>query len=309
MFVGGVVGVLVALVVWRTMHIRRLTALSMSRRTLGPDGIVVGGNGFVLERPNAPAVLLLHGAGDTPQTLRYLADELYARGFHVAAPLLPGHGRRVEDFARVTADALLEASRANYRDLRATHSWVAVIGLSMGGALAVSLAAESPEMPALALIAPYLEMPPKIARAAELSWAWGWLSPVVASSEGLSILNPDEAKRNLAYGIFTVGALRALRTVVRRASASLPQVVVPTLIVQSRTDNRINPSVAEHALARLSATDKRLEWITGAAHVITVDYGHERVVTMASDWMSRHASAEFGAVNERRSANRRSSLE
>ena len=297
MFFGSIVALVVALAVWRRMRIRRLTALSMNRRALGPDGIVIGGNGFVLERPNAPAILLLHGAGDTPQTLRYLADDLYARGFHVSAPLLPGHGRRIDDFARVTANALLDASRTHYRELNATHSWVAVIGLSMGGALAVILAAESPEMPALALIAPYLQMPPKIERAAELSWAWGWLTPVVASSEGLSILNPDEAKRNLAYGIFTVGALRALHSVVLRASASLSSVVVPTLIVQSQTDNRIDPSVAERAFAQLPATDKRLEWITGAAHVITVDYGREHVIALASDWMLRHAAAHFETLD------------
>lgn len=289
MLLAGGVAVVVALAVWRTVHIRQLTALSMARRRLGPDGVVIGGNGFALERPNAPAILLLHGAGDTPQTLRYLASDLHARGFHVEVPLLPGHGRSVADFARVTADALLDASRQHYRELTSTHPWVGVIGLSMGGALAVSLAAESPEMPALVLIAPYLAMPPKIERAAELSWLWGWVSPVLASTEGLSILNPDEAKQNLAYGIFTVGALRALRTIVRRAFSLLPNVAAPTLIVQSRTDNRIDPSVAERALARLGAHEKRLEWITGAAHVITVDYGYERVVTLAGDWMTRHA--------------------
>jgi carboxylesterase len=291
-FVAGV-ALVVALVVWRSMRIRRITDTCMSRRRLGPDGIIIGGEGFVLERANAPAILLLHGAGDTPQTLRYLANELYLRGFHVHAPLLPGHGGSVSDFARVTADALLEASRNSYRELVSTHSWVAVIGLSMGGALAVSLAADSPEMPALGLIAPYLAMPARIARAAELSWLWGWLSPVIGSSEGLSILDPDEAKRNLAYGIFTVEALRALHTIVQRASVSLARVVAPTLIVQSRTDNRIDARVAEDALARIGATDKRLEWITGAAHVITVDFGHERVIAMVADWMSRHAPAQF----------------
>jgi len=297
MLLAVLIAAVAAVAVWRRVHIRRLMEFSASRRTIGANGIVVGGDGFVLERANAPAILLLHGAGDTPQTLRYLADELYSRGFHVRAPLLPGHGRRIDDFARVTADELLDASRASYRELRSSHSWVAVIGLSMGGALAVILAAESPDMPALGLIAPYLDMPPTIARAAELSWIWGWLTPVVASTDGRSILNPEEAKQNLAYGIFTVGALRALQTVVRRASASIPHVAVPTLIVQSRTDNRIDPSVAEKAFAKIASSDKRLEWITGAAHVITVDYGYEQVIALAVEWMTRHAPAQIPSAN------------
>ena len=293
MLLAGGIAVVIALAVWRNVHIRRLTNLSTGQRRLGADGIVIGGEGFVLERPNAPAILLLHGAGDTPQTLRYLANDLHARGFHVKAPLLPGHGRSVADFARVTADALLGASREHYRELTSTHAWVGVIGLSMGGALAASLAAESPQMPALGLIAPYLDMPPKIAKAANLAWLWGWLTPVVASSEGRSILNPDEAQQNLAYGVFTVNALRALREIARQAFASLPDVVTPTLIVQSRTDNRIDPSVAERAFARLGASEKRLEWITGAAHVITVDYGYEQVLTLAGEWMQHHAPPRF----------------
>ena len=39
------------------------------------------------------------------------------------------------------------------------------------------------------------------------------------------------------------------------------------------------------ALNRLAAREKRLEWITGAAHIITVDYGRERVIDLLASWM------------------------
>ena len=83
---------------WRSRQFRAMTELTLRRRTRGPDGIVIGGESFVLRNDGAPAVLLLHGAGDTPQTMRYLGDALYARGFHVAAPLLPRHGRSLSEF-------------------------------------------------------------------------------------------------------------------------------------------------------------------------------------------------------------------
>src|SRR5689334_3891023 len=112
---------LIAGAIWRSRHLKVLEALTYERRRLGDDGIVVGGGPFVLARADAPAVLLLHGAGDTTQSLRYLATALHARGFHVAVPLLPGHGRTVRDFNRVTADALTNAARANYDAVHATH--------------------------------------------------------------------------------------------------------------------------------------------------------------------------------------------
>jgi carboxylesterase len=280
---------LVAALWWRARHLRAVAALSTARRNLGPDGVVVGGEGFVLRRDGAPAILLLHGAGDTPQTLRYVAGALFTRGFHVVAPLLPGHGRSIRDFQQVTADALTIAARASYDELVASHGWVAVVGLSMGGALAVQLAASNAQLPALGLIAPYLAMPVRIECAANLAPVWGPLFPVVRAGDGVSVLDPDERDKNLAYGVFTPGALRALRDTVRRAASQLPAVVAPTLMIQSRQDNRISVADAERAFRLLGARDKHLEWITGAAHVITVDFGRDVVITQLAAFLESHA--------------------
>jgi carboxylesterase len=273
---------------WRTKYLRAMTAVTLAHRRLGPDGVVIGGEGFVLERTGAPAVLLLHGGGDTPQTLRYLATDLHAAGFHVSVPLLPGHGRSLADFMRVTASDLTAAAAAAYRDLATTHEWVGVIGLSMGGALAVQIAAGNSELPALGLVAPYLAMPPWIERGARLSWLWGWIVPVVRSGDGVSILNPVERQRSLAYGVFTAAALRALQLTVHRAAMVLPRVTAPTLVVQSREDNRISVAAAERAFARLGSREKRLDWVTGVAHIITVDFGKDKVNAALIAWMQSH---------------------
>src|SRR5437879_12903815 len=102
MLIGILVVVVVVAAALRERRIGALTALTINRRRLGPDGIVIGGEGFVLARERAPAVLLLHGAGDTPQTLRYVAEHLHAKGYHVLAPALPRHGRSVGEVRRVT---------------------------------------------------------------------------------------------------------------------------------------------------------------------------------------------------------------
>jgi carboxylesterase len=291
MLLGLLVVIVVVLAAMRERRIGALTALSMTRRRLGADGIVIGGAGFTLEREKAPAVLLLHGAGDTPQTLRYLGEYLHERGFHVEAPLLPGHGRSLRDFMRVRADDLTQAARNAYRDLRQRHEWTAIIGLSMGGALAVQVAAEVPDLPVLGLAAPYLEMPRRIARAARIAWLWGPLVPIVESSDGLSVFDADERGKSLAYGVFTASALHALYETVRRASLKSPGVTAPTLVVQSCEDNRISVGAAERSFARIGATEKRLEWISGASHVITVDFGRERVFELLASWLEKHGGA------------------
>ena len=275
----------VALVLIVRLSRRRAWSAVQSSHRVGPDGVVVGAAGFELARPDAPAVLIFHGAGDTPQTVRYLAEELYARGFHVVAPLLPGHGRTIREFSNITADALTNAAFESFHALREGHSWIGIIGVSMGGALAVQVAAATPDLPALGLVAPYLAMRSRALRLARTSRIWGVFVPAFASSEGFSIRDPDERKKSLAYGAFTAGALRALYTTVQRAVGALPRVAAPTLVIQSREDNRIGIEDAERAFARLGAREKRLEWITGAAHIITVDYGRERVIELLASWM------------------------
>ena len=271
---------------WRRSHIRRLERDCLARRPLGPDGIIVGAGPFELQASSDRAVLLVHGGGDTPQTLCYLADVLRARGYAVRAPLLPGHGRTIRHFTDVTADAWLDAVRDEYRALRTRCPWVGVIGVSMGGALAVQLAAEvGGELPVLGLVAPYLSVPSRIRRAARLAPIWRMMTPYVRSTFGRSIHDPTEEAKNLAYGIFTPAALCALITTADRASALLSRVTAPTLVIQSREDNRIATEACEQSFRALGAREKRLVWVEGAGHIITVDYGRERVCSELVDWM------------------------
>lgn len=291
MWLGAVALVVVAASWWRARHMRAMNARTMVHRRLGPDGVVIGGEGFELARPGAPAVLLLHGGGDTPQTLRYLADELYSRGFHVTAPLLPGHGRTLREFGRVTADDFSAAAASSYAALRSAHDWVAVIGLSMGGALAAQLAADNASLPALGLIAPYLSMPRPIEWAARLAPAWRFVAPAINAGDDSSIRDPLERERGLAYGVFTAAGLIALRDTMRRGVAALPRISAPTLMIQSREDNRIDAAAAERSFALVGARDKRLEWVSGAGHVITVDFGRDVVNSRLAAFMEAHARA------------------
>ena len=273
----------------------RLRDETLRRLPVGVDGIIPGAEAFELARgAEAPAILLLHGGGDTPQTLRYLAEYLHARGYHVHVPLLPGHGRAITDFSRVAAEDWMESARTAYRDLTHAHPWVGVGGLSMGGALAVRLAAEVRTLPALALLAPYVAMPSRISLAARLSLLWGVAVPYVSAVDpaaARSIHDHEEAARSLGYGVFTPAALRALRATVAHAIDALPNVTCPTIMIQSREDNRVPAPVAQRAFERIGASDKELVWVTGAGHVITVDYGRDRVFQIVGDFFDRHRGA------------------
>lgn len=230
-------------------------------------------------------MLLLHGFGDTPQSLHYLAADLHARGYDVRAPLLPGHGRTVEALDATSHTEWLALARAELAAMRARCRWVALGGLSMGGALAAVLAAEVRDVPALVLLAPYLRMPRLVRWAAATHVVWSRRVGPIRAAAPESIQDPVERAAGLGYGAVTGRAVHELATVARMARRALPRVVAPTLIVQSEEDNRVPVRVARRALAALGATHKRLVLVRGAGHIITVDYGRERVFQEVRDWL------------------------
>ena len=264
--------------------------------------ILPGAGTIDLQEGGSHGVLLLHGFGDTPQTLALLARRLRKSGYSVLVPLLPGHGRSQESFGNSRAREWIAAAKDAYIDMRARHDAVAVVGLSMGGALAVLLASEQREIPALVLIAPYLGMPRLLRVAAATHWLWGRLAGQVNARDPRSIRDPIEREKNLAYGTVTGRELHELSSVVRRARESLAKVHAPTLIIQSREDPRCSPAVVEYTLRTLGSKEKKLVWTEGAGHIITVDYGRERVFTEVERWLSTHRSPGAAAATRNRAA-------
>ena len=250
--------------------------------------VIRGAQTIDLQEEGSPGVLLLHGFGDTPQTLALLARKLHKSGYSVYAPLLPGHGRNMEAFGKSRATDWISGARSALAAMRVRHTSVSIVGLSMGGALAVLLAAELDELPALVLIAPYLGMSRALRLAASTHRAWERFVGEVNSRDPRSIRDPIEREKNLAYGAITGRALFELSKVVKRARKSLRDVKAPTMIIQSREDPRCPPEVAEFALKALGAKDKKLIWTEGAGHIITVDYGRERVFTEVEHWLRTH---------------------
>lgn len=273
---------------WRALSARRVERDYAARNVRGRDGVVAGAESFTLPGTNGRALLLLHGSGDSPQTLRYLGERLNAAGYTVHAPLLPGHGRSPREFARVSAAAYTHAARAALDTLRGRHGWLGVVGLSMGGALAAQLAAESGDVRVLVLLAPYLEGTAQVRWARRTARVWGLVQPYVDARGELSVHDPVARAASYAYGIVAPNALRALLDTAARGRAALPDVDVPTLVIHSRADNRIPDAIATAATAALRAPTER-HWVAGCGHVITVDYCKDAVADLVLAFLARQA--------------------
>ena len=256
--------------------------------------IIPGAEPIELAGASDRGVLMLHGFGDTPQTLDLLARRVNAAGFYVRAPLYPGHGRTPEEFFKSRAGEWVECARHSLAGLRRQCSSISVVGLSIGAAIAALLAAEFAEMRAMVMLAPYLGMPWSVRVAAFTHRLWEPFVGSVSAQLPGSIRDPSEREKNLGYGVVSGRSLRELATIVDRGRRALKNVRCPALVIQSREDPRLRPRIAEVVMQELGSGTKKLIWLRGCGHIITVDYCREKVFEECLAWLSSWADRPSG---------------
>lgn len=249
------------------------------------DGIIAGAEPRTYGAQGGRAALLIHGYNDSPASLDGIARRLHAAGWTVRLPLMPGHGRALRAFDAWSAEELIAQARDEYDQLRATHGTVVVGGLSMGGAIATWLAAET-EADGLILYAPMLFVPKPMEVAVSTARLWGLVTKYVSGGGRRSIHDPEAQERMIAYGCSTRRSLEALDRIAKETAVRLGFVHEPTLVIQSEEDNRLPREQSEHAFARIGAKDRTVIWTKGAGHVLTVDYGWEAVAERTVEWLS-----------------------
>lgn len=207
------------------------------------------------------------------------------------APALRGHGSTLQALTKARAAEWVADSRNALEQLRAHCSTVAVIGQSMGGALATILAAES-RVDALVLLVPFLELAPRGLAIARFHRIVSLFNPYLRSRSDSSILDPIARRNALGRGIATPRLVHELSLVVRQARRSAKHISVPTLVIHSRRDPRISITSAEESFRRLASPTKRLEWAERSGHVLSVDHDRDWVATRALEWLDAHAPAK-----------------
>lgn len=271
----------------RSQNIRVFESHNAKKRPVGANGIVVGAEPILLQGSASHAVLLMHGFGDTPQSVRPLADALNAAGWTVNAILMPGHGRPLRDYAAANADDWIAHAEQSYRELKSKYQTVVVCGISMGAAMTSILAAAHPEITSIVMLAPYLVMPQDMQVKTFLARATSFVVPYHENVGGDRSIHDSEARsRTLGTGVVTGRSLNGLRLIATRAQAAIPNVRARVLYLQSREDNRINAHDAEVQFARLGSAVKEQRWLTGCGHIITVDYCKDEVARQVIAWFA-----------------------
>jgi carboxylesterase len=277
--------VVVAAWAQRALRARLRERRFRARFAVKPDGVIAGAEPRTFGSHTGRALLLLHGYNDTPASLDAVARRVNEAGWTVRLPLLPGHGRSLRAFDAWTANEVIAQARDEYAALSATHHTVVVGGISMGGAVATWLAAET-DADGLLLFAPMLFVPAQMQVAVSTARLWALFTKYLAGGGRRSIRDPDAQGRMIAYGCSTRRSLEALERIAKGTAVRLGFVHAPTLVMQSEEDNRLPHEQSVHAIARIGAKDRTVIWTKGAGHVLTVDHGWSDLADRTVAWLS-----------------------
>lgn len=223
-------------------------------------------------------ILLIHGFTSTPATLFYLREKFVSLGYTVSSPLLAGHGKKPEDLIYTSwQDWLSEVEKA-YAKLAQHCTKIDVIGHSLGGVLALQLAAALSKQTHSALQSLFLINPAVfpiplldlLGRTGVLfllnSLHIQWL-PFCRINANIKKANA----REIVYSRIPVHAYLELYRCMLSTQTLLGQLKVPVTIFQSHKDAVVPVKRTQEILNRLGSKQKEIIWYKNSYHVIPID--------------------------------------
>ena len=241
--------------------------------------------------PPAPApagtVLLLHGFTGSPWEVRPLGESLAARGFHVEAQLLPGHGATPEAMEGLTwRDWVHAADAALTSAVRAAGGPVALAGLSMGSLLSLLLASRRPaDVTGVVLLAPVVRFRALDARLLRAVRATPLrrVFPRWVNKRTTDLSLEEERARAPLLPRYPLARVLDLITLQDLAWLAAPQVRCPALVVAAAHDHVVALPGVEELVQRLPAA--RLLVLQRGWHIIPRDADRALAATEAASFL------------------------
>ncbi|WZB73193.1 alpha/beta fold hydrolase [Achromobacter xylosoxidans] len=250
-------------------------------------------------------VLLIHGLGGTQYDLGAMHKILRRAGVETHALTLPGHGAAPEDLIGVRAESWLDAVTAKYREVAGRHDTLHVMGMCLGGLLAVELCKRENHRKGrlVSLAAPV--------------FIDGWSTPwyrglrhlvyrIPGLADGMRVEEEEpyglknelvrsivkakfERGENFHYRWVPLSCVREVDRLRGWVMRGLDAIACPTLIMHAHEDE-LTSARSAHFL-RDGIADSRLVLLDNSYHMICVDNDRDRVAAEVLRFMDRVAEA------------------
>jgi len=234
-------------------------------------------------------VLVQHGFTGNPASMRPWAEDLAARGYAVEMPLLPGHGTRWQDLNKATWADWVATVEGALDKLSSENDAVVAVGLSMGGALCLRLAADHGEqLAAIVVVNPAVDTLRKDVRLLPL------LKHVVPGMPGIANDIKKPGADEHGYPTTPLRAAASMFAGYADLRRDLPRITVPVLFFRSAEDHVVDIASSRALHARLSSTDFEERVLEDSYHVATLDHDAPRIFAESAEFIERVTAAQQG---------------
>ncbi|MDR6989438.1 carboxylesterase [Paenarthrobacter nitroguajacolicus] len=231
-------------------------------------------------------VVMSHGFTGSPHSVRPWAEHLAAAGYAVRLPLLPGHGTTWQDMATRSWREWHRAVDDAYLELAAECDYVFSTGLSMGGTLALRIAATRP-VAGTVVVNPGLVLDdPRAVIVAALKYVVK-TTPAIAND----ILKPDQNEG--AYARTPVAAAHQLKKMYKDTAAILPRITSPVRVYKSTVDNVISTASLDFLRSRVNAPVD-VSYLGNSYHVATLDNDAPEIFAGTVEFIQKTVAALAG---------------
>jgi len=227
----------------------------------------------------AVGVVVVHGFTANPIGTRPLGLRLAAAGYSVEVPLLPGHGTSARDLARTRYADWRHTVLNAVATLGRGCDRIVIVGHSMGGSIALDLAAHGAD-PLAGLVtinSLVLDRQEVLAKAAPVLQ---YVVPFVPR-DAAGMPTDDLAKPGVdehAYAWVSSRAAQSYIAELPNIRAGLARITCPVLVVTSPEDHTVDPANGDAIAEGLTSAPRVERFETPRSfHVPLLDYDAERL--------------------------------
>ena len=244
--------------------------------------VIHGAEPFLIKRGSV-GVLALHGYTGTPNEMKPLAESLAAENYTVLAPRLFGHATDPDDMLRARYWDWIASAEDGLNLLRGCTERQVVMELSMGGVLALILAARHP-IDAVFSFATPCNLPPD-PRIKFLPWVY-WMVPKQPKGES-DWHDPEIHKTHIDYPYFPTHSLLELQKLIATMRLELGAVKAPAFFSQSHGDHTVPSESVDYLSSQVSSKLVEKLWVDNSGHVIIKDLEKEKVLSAAKKFLKQ----------------------
>jgi esterase/lipase/1-acyl-sn-glycerol-3-phosphate acyltransferase len=233
-------------------------------------------------------VLLSHGYMAAPREVEKLAHYLGSIGFWVYVPRLKGHGTSPDDLATRSYQDWMVSIDRGYAIISSICKRVVVGGFSTGAGLALDMAARVNEVAGVFAVAAPLTLKDFSSKFAPAVDMWNRImDKAYGVGPKMEFVENKPENPHINYLRNPISGVREIERLMDDLEPKLPDLKVPSLIVQSRRDPVVDPKGSRKIFELLGTEDKEYRLFNFDRHGILLGEGSQGVHKAIGDFVKQ----------------------